>query len=188
MKNLLKNKKTIILIALAALCIISIIFIVSSANKNTTHPQNTPQTSAIASWNDLIPGVSSQENVVNELGQPKAVDGNTLLFNSKSVTKDNQVVIEGGTAVFFKVDIAPTEKRTSDEIASKYGVAQKTLYGPDSVNGFYLFVYPSNGIAYVGNPNTKDITEIWYFKPTTINDFMDKWAEDYFLTPLDRQF
>jgi hypothetical protein len=179
MKNLFKNKKIITLSALAILCIISIVFIVALVSKNNSLPQPTTSASITASWNGLTPGVSSQEDVTNKLGKPKVVDGNTFSFNSQNPNNDNQVVFEKGTANFFKEYVVPSEKRTSDEITSKYGVAQNILYGPDSVNGFYLFVYPSNGIAYIGSPNTKDVLEIWYFKPTTIDDFINQWGSGY---------
>ena len=53
------------------------------------------------------------------------------------------------------------------------------LYGPDSVNGYYLFVYPTGGIAYLGNPITKSLLEIWRFIPTDINTLINNWAQNY---------
>jgi hypothetical protein len=179
MNNLFNSRKKIALIIFAGVSLFCMVFLVFSVKKGAPPPAPTPSTLTTASWNTLTPGVSSQQDVINKLGKPKSTNGRTLSFGSQNPNIDNQVFIENGVASFFKEIVSPTEKITSDKITSEYGTAQNVLYGPDSASGFYLFVYPANGVAYLGNPNTKDVIEIWYFKPTTIDDFINKRASGY---------
>jgi hypothetical protein len=184
MINLLKNKKRLVLILLVGLSIISILFIFTSTNKKEpVLPAATPSTSGIASWGKLTPGTSSQQDVIDVLGKPKNTEGDTLSFKSASSTRDTVVVIKNGTAELLKEVVSYSEKRNTEEITSKYGVAPNILYGQYSVNGDYLFVYPTNGIAYLGNPVTGSLMEIWYFVPVDINTFLSKWGQGYSTKP-----
>ena len=165
------------------LSLISIIFIIISAQKNKNPaPIATPPSEA-SQWGQITPGQSTEADVTKILGKAKSINGTTQSYNSANSTRDNQVVYRNGIVDFSKETISYTEGKTTDEITAKYGVAQNMLYGQDSVNGFYLFVYPSDGIAYLGNPVTKSLLEIWHFTPTDIDTFITKWGEGYSKTP-----
>lgn len=171
----LSQYKKFFLFAIFIGIILSVVFLISK-NKKTTSV--IPQTS-IASWNGLIPGTSSEKTVIDKLGPPEKQAGSLLYFKSKSPARKHEVIINNSTADFFKEIVAVSEKRTSEEITSVYGSTQQVLYGPDAVNGYYLFVYPDHGIAYLGNPITKSMLEVWYFSPLTLDQFITKWATGY---------
>lgn len=177
MINYLRNHKLLTLLVLAAIVIVIILAI--NQKRGVPTPKSTPLPSA-QEWNGITPGVSTQQDVINQLGQPRSESSGILLYESKSPTRDNQVVIQNGTAVLIKEIVAFTENRTIDEITSKYGTADNVLYGDGAVNGNYLFVYLSKGIAYLGNPDTKSLQEIWYFPPvSSVDGFISKWAQGY---------
>lgn len=140
-------------------------------------------------WNGVVPGKSTEQDVLKTLGQPKNKDGNILNYGSKSETRDNKITIVNGTAVLIKEMIAFSENRSVEEITVKHGDAKNVLYGKESVNGNYLFVYPDQGIAYIGNPTTKTLVEIWYFEPVSnIIEFAKLWGEGYSTSQKSGQF
>jgi hypothetical protein len=90
------------------------------------------------------------------------------------------IKLSGETVGLIREPVAYTENRNVNEIKSKYGDADKVLFGEESVNGNHLFVYLEKGIAYIGNPDTGTLTEIWRFSPVpNIDTFIETWAQNY---------
>lgn len=81
--------------------------------------------------------------------------------------------------VFIKEIVTTKDGKTADDITSQYGTAPHFLYGPASVNGFNLYVYPDKGIAYVGHVAEPVILEVWYFQPISLEEFQRRWAPNY---------
>jgi hypothetical protein len=178
MNNILKNKKGVLLGALAVLSILSLLYIfshLSSKQEVLTPPKNTTQ----ATYDSIIPGVSTKEDVINKFGKPINTDPALLEFRSLSPNRNNQVEISQDKVSLVKEIITLKDTRRTTDVINSYGVAQKILYGPYSDTGFYLFVYPTNGIAYIGHPESGLLLEIWYFPPTNIPDFIANYAEGY---------
>lgn len=174
--------KGVVLIILVLLAIISVGYIFSMTQQNSK-PIPTPKALNVPDWNMVIPGTSTEQEVVNTLGTPKGKVGDVSNYPSRNLAIDSQIYYQKEVVGLIKETVGYSEKRNIDEISSKYGVAPNMLYGPDAVNGYFLFVYPTNGIAYLGNPNTKSLLEVWYFQPTTIDDFLNKWGSGYSLKP-----
>ncbi|MCX6704903.1 MAG: hypothetical protein NT162_01015 [Candidatus Woesebacteria bacterium] len=177
------NVKTIVLGALVLLALISIAYVFSVTKKGGGLGLETTPTTTPSEINKIVPGKSTEVEVFDALGKPKLVNGDVQTFDSLSPTRDNQIVYQEGVAQLIKEIVAYSEKRNTDEVALKYGTSQDMLYGPDSVNGYYLFVYPTEGVAYLGNPISKSLLEIWRFSSTDINTFINKWGQGYFTTP-----
>lgn len=181
MINYIKSHKTIFIIIIVFIVIFLSLVIYQKINtKNTSSSIPSPILSTGASWNGIIPGVSTIKDITDAIGQPKIQDNNSLIYGSRSPTRDNIITIQNGTATLIKEIIAFSENRKTDEVTTKYGSADIVLYGPEAVNGNYLFVYLNKGIAYIGNPLTKSILEIWYFKPLqSPDDFQKNFAPNY---------
>lgn len=178
MNNFFKNKKKVIIVILVGFSILSLLFIFGQVLKNktgTAPPKNLSQ----ATFDSITPGVSTTDEVTNKFGKPINEDPNSLEFKSLSPNRNNQVNINQGVVSLVKEIITLQDTRRITDITKVYGLAQKILYGPDAGAGFYLFVYPINGLAYVGHPESGLLLEIWYFPPTDLAGFETNYAKGY---------
>ena len=138
-----------------------------------------------ASFDNIIPGTSNQKDVIDKLGEPVKSSSSSATpdeFKSLNPNKNNLVFYENGKVSLIKEIITYGEKRNISEIINKYGNPTYTLYGPDSSNGFNLYVYPDIGIAYLGNQSSGTLLEIWYFPSTNLSDFISNYAVGYSLS------
>ncbi|OGM56205.1 hypothetical protein A3E46_00695 [Candidatus Woesebacteria bacterium RIFCSPHIGHO2_12_FULL_46_16] len=175
-----KIKIRILLVLLLGLFVVGA-FLLLRARSTPSLPTPTP--SAGAKYKFLIPGTSSRGDVLKNLGQPLNDEASELLnFKSNNPNLPHQAVVPEDTVVFIREIITAKDKKTTEDITSQYGNAPYTLYGPASVNGFNLYVYPDKGIAYIGHVEESILLEIWYFQPTTIEDFQTRWAKGYSTT------
>ncbi len=135
-------------------------------------------------WKNFQPGKTTKSEVVNQLGEPKTetkINGNILdSFSSESPVRLHQVIFDNqNVSQVFKKIMTANDKATPKDIIQIYGDTTNILYGIDAINGIYLYVYPDKGIAYVGNNQSNTLFEIWYFTPTSLDNFMKNWASDY---------
>lgn len=165
---------------LAFLSLFSIIYIVVKIKGNNRNiPQPTPKNTSQALYKSIVPGTSTNKNVSELLGNPIKTEGNVSEYTSLSPNRNNKVLLENDVVSIVKEIITYKDNKRTTDIIKDYGVAEKILYGPDAGAGFFLFVYPANGLAYIGNPIGKTLLEVWYFPPTDINGFKTKYASDY---------
>ncbi len=168
----LKHKKIFGLL-LAIIFVIFFILVVKNSQKAPT--------SEVLS--NIIPGSSTKNDVVSKLGNPiseKTQGAFTISeFKSDSPTRNNEITFQNNKVEFFKRVIVYGQPLKIKDVIKIYGNTNVILYGTDSVAGFYLFVYPDKGIAYLGNNNTGDLLEIWYFAPTTLESFQNNWAPGF---------
>lgn len=180
MNNFLKNRKRVALAILIILSTTSLIYILSLGHgSNNKAPLPTPQTSSQATYESITPGVSTKEDVLNKLGKPIITNQDMLEFKSLSPNRNNEVIVNQDKVSLIKQIITLKDTERIMDITKVYGVAQKMLYGPDAGAGFYLFVYPSNGIAYIGNAESDILLEVWYFAPTDLTSFETNYANGY---------
>lgn len=168
----------IILVLLGAIIIFSAFL--SSPKKATPAP-------SVINFDSITPGKSTPDDVKKILGDPlKETQGNGFnLFDYKSTspTRNNQVYYTNGTAQLIKEIVSYKDPKQISDVTKKYGSPTDILYGPDSPGGFYLFVNSEKGIAYLGNPNSGTLLEIWYFTPSDLETFIKTWATNYSKIP-----
>lgn len=177
------NKK-FLCFSLILLSLIATIFIISKVYNNSLGSLGTPAPSPFSiqiDFQKIIPGVSSKDDVISLLGTPLVERGNTIEYKSSSPNFNHQVIFDQEKVSFVKEIVTLKEKDTkkAQDIIKIYGEPKKMLYGPDAEAGFYLFVYPESGVAYIGHPESGMLLEIWYFPPTTTEDFINKYAQGY---------
>lgn len=177
------NKKAIIIV-LVILSLASIVYITSKIKWGTkVIPQTTKNTSQ-ATFKSLIPGKSTEEDVSLVFGKSLKTDSNTSEYQSSSPNENHKVVFENRVVSLIKEIVTFQDNKKASDIIDVYGVPQNILYGSYSSIGFFLFVYPENGLAYIGNPNGGGVLlEIWYFSPTDIDNFKKNYAPNYSSTP-----
>lgn len=182
MLNIIKNHPKISAFVLVAVALLLSMVFINNKKQESTTPTISPVYPQ-AKWDSLTPGISSREEINQKLGSPTSekTEGDKTIasYKSKSATRPNVVTYQNQTGIFFKEIVTTKDSQRTGDIIKIYKEAKYILYGPDAPNGDYLFVYPENGIAYLGNPNTGTLLEIWYFTPTTFEDFKSKWASDY---------
>lgn len=150
-------------------------------------PSPTPINNSVATFGSLKPGVSTANDVINVLGRPidtKNENGQTVSeYKSTNQYRFNQVTFVNGTATLIKEIVNSNDNKDASIITSIYGTAQKVLYEKLPSSVFNLYVYPGNGIAYLGAADGT-LKEIWYFQPTTIDSFITDWGQDFSKTPV----
>jgi len=135
------------------------------------------------SYKSLTPGKSNLDQLEKEFGEPLETkeDGTkkTLDFQSSSKVRPNQAIVEDETVVFIKEIVTKTDEKSVKNITGVYGDPNFVLYDQSSPNSsFSLYVYPDRGLAFIGHPSGT-LLEIWYFPPTTLDDFIQRWAPNY---------
>lgn len=179
MKNIFKFLSTY----KVAIGCISFIFLVIWGNYLLQKQANNPQITPGASFQSLTPGISTRNDVESKLGNPVSINnkGSQTLaeYDDSNDARNHEVVYEANTPIFIKEIVSFGEEKKIETIKNEFGDATFVLYGPDSAVGFFLFAYPEKGIAYIGNPNTGDILEVWYYPSTTYQTFKNLWARGY---------
>jgi hypothetical protein len=179
-KSILKNKFYLTLI------IIFIVLMITNAvldrlndetNNNiinTTPPQNQ------VDYNNVHPGYDDRNSIIKKLGEPLNNRNTRILeFRSSAPGKPHFVELDDNTVSIIRETIDKVDNIEIDDITSKHGEPEHILYDSRSLGGFYLFVYPQKGLAYVGHPESGILLEIWYFKPMNYEAFKKRHARGY---------
>jgi len=177
------TRRKVVIFAVLLLLVLGVSYLLISRQNKT--PPVTTLTGA--EYKGLTPGKSSREELLNSLGNPvkETQDGNTrtLEYLSRNPNYNNQFLTTGNTLSFIKTYITPDDNLSITDIEKKYGENQQVLYGSGSISGFDLYVYPDKGVAYIGNKQTDDVLEVWYFSPTDFENFQSLYAADYSTSP-----
>lgn len=144
------------------------------------------------SYKSITPGKSDKNELINKLGNPikqSQTDDNllTLDYASNSPNRNEKFILEDSKVALIKEIVTLKDIKTKQDITRVYGAADYILYGPDVAAGFYLYVYPDKGIAFIGKKESDLILEVWYFVPTSLSQFQSKLAKNYTFSPIKRQ-
>lgn len=173
------------------LLVLFIIALIATFLSISSKPTNQDQSVSVpkgAAFKTLVPGQSTKSEAIEKLGELlNDKESATLNFKSSNPNLPHQVVTEEEKITFIKEVVAPIDGKTSTEIVDLYGVAPYILYGSESIHGFNLYIYPNKGLSYIGHLKEPVLLEVWYFQPTTFEDFKDRWAPNYTDEPQRRQ-
>jgi len=176
MRKFFSKTKLILIIVIIAFVVLSYFLYINRRAAPPTPPAAPPQQSV---WKGIVPGTSTEEEVKQKLGTPKSEGENLLEFESTSPTRNHTVSLEESVVGLIKEVVSYRDTTKVSDLRAQYGETSDVLYGPDAENGYYLFVYSEKGVAYLGNPATETLLEIWYFPATTFEDFVNRWAASY---------
>lgn len=155
-------------------------FIIPDKKISQTVP--TSKTNRVADYKSIQPGKSTLEEINSLLGYPieqSEKDGTVVTeYKSSSNYRNNIVTIQNGIATLVKEIVTATDNKKSQDIIKEYGEAPFVLYDQKPSSTFNLYVYPTNGIAYVGHEDGT-LLEVWYFQPIDIDTFISTWAKGY---------
>ncbi|OGM31837.1 hypothetical protein A2803_00960 [Candidatus Woesebacteria bacterium RIFCSPHIGHO2_01_FULL_44_21] len=176
MKNLLTNKKSLLI--LFVLIFLVVVWILLKPGRQEVAP--TPSTPAVNSWGSLLPGASVFEDVNEQLGEPVKQKDDMYEYTSRNPNINNEVLFENKVAVLIKRITVIEDNIQAKVLFSQYGSDYTTLYSDRSTGGDNLYVYLSKGLAFIGNPIDNSVLEIWYFKPVSaIEEFISKYAPGF---------
>lgn len=180
MEQLLVHKNKIIVVFVVLFLIVGLLFVSSSLKQdtNTTLSSPTPK-SSLPAWNNFEPNESSYEEILSKLGQPISESQDISNFKSSSATRNHQVYFKDRKAQLIKQVVTAQDNLKTTYITNTYGQAPLVLYGEDAEDGMYLYVYSFSGVAFLGNLNTEDLREIWYFQAVSNEEFKNLYAKDY---------
>lgn len=184
--DFLKHKKIVLLTIISLSFLIFIVIKIN--NQKSVVIQEIPTSSpvsGIVDFNEIIPGKTSLDRINELLGKPlsSTTSGDLNISNYKSTNqyRNHKVYSKDGLAELVVEEIINKNKTVKD-IQKIYGVAPVSLFSKSPSSAFKLYVYSDKGIAYLGHQDGT-ILEIWYFIPTTVDDFITKWGSDYSKEP-----
>lgn len=128
----------------------------------------------------IAPGHTTFEELKKTIGQPlDAVTENSKIIYSYPTTNEKRptkIEAEVGVVQQIQEPVIANEKGTLFEYISKFGEPEKVIYGEHGFAAPANF-WGSKGIIVFGNPLSGLIVEIWYFPPTSLDDFLAKHPE-----------
>ena len=174
-----KNLKTLyVAIAILIFIVFIIVFISLKNNK-------------LLSYNGITPSKSSKNDLLQTLGQPDQIStesGTTYEYKTNSPVRNDKYFLNDKDKVnLIKEIITSKDNIKFSDLIKKYGNSYTLLYGPDAQTGFNFYVYLEGGVAFIGNKNTEDVIEIWYFPKTDVQNFIKSYAPDYSFSYVFRQ-
>jgi hypothetical protein len=180
---MIRFNKRKILIYFVIFAFVSIIFIIIDKPKKDTVDQVPILTTIVPEYKNLKLGISTKDDVIKNIGEPlyinRRVNQEILNYESNNPNFNNEILVKDNKVTFIREVVTQEDQKTISSITNKYGRPEKVLYGPRSGVGFYLYVYPEKGIAYIGHDKSGILLEIWYFVPTTYESFIINYARDY---------
>ena len=181
------NKHKYLLVFICLLIIVLIYFFLRQNESSKQEIIESQQNQA--KYESLAPGKSTKEDVINKLGDPLKDNQNDTQFEfeSSSTERPHKVTLEENVVKLIKETVTLNDKKGIPDIQNEFGETTHILYGDRSSAGFHLFVYPENGIAYIGQTQSGLLLEVWYFPPTTFEEFKSNYAPGYTLTPQQSQ-
>lgn len=182
------TRRKVIIFLILVIVIIGVSYFFLSISKNI--PTSTLPSTGVK-YNGLAPGISTGKDVTATLGTPvkdtQTGGVRTLEYKSNNPNFNNQFVFKQNVLSFIETNILPADNVDINTIENQYGQNEQALYGPGNSNGFNLYVYPDKGVAYIGNRQINDVSEIWYFPPTDLQTFINLYAQSYSINPNNTQ-
>lgn len=178
--RLIKSEKAIVLLLL--IIVGFLVLAIFSLNKIITKKPQEPRskTPQIAWRNDILPGVTTKEELQSKLGNPiKTQTGNnetTYLYSSTNQYRPHEVEIFEDSVSLIKEQIIGKEKGSLNTYIQNYGQVEAILYGEHGIIAPGHF-WGSRGLLVFGNDNDGTIIEIWYFKPVDLDSFLNQHPE-----------
>lgn len=164
------------------LLLVAVLYVVNLLIKAPEQPLPQSPLPKTATFNSLTPGLSTSSDVEKALGKPTTTiteNGKTSSeYKSTNVNRYHKVVYSNDQVMFISEVVNSVDNKDVESIKKEYGEPPFTLYHKSVNVSFNIYVYPENGIAYKAHADGT-ILEIWYFKPTDLNNFMSTWAKDY---------
>jgi hypothetical protein len=131
-------------------------------------------------YKGITPGQTTTQELSQLLGapDPKQSDfsSNKLAYPREGGGPVHDAIIDNNQKVtLFKQRALTGNLKTYTD---KYGTSEGIYYGPEAEVGFKTYVWATKGIAVVASANDGTIFEIWYFKPISLEIFLQTMGKE----------
>ncbi len=169
-----KKYWVIILLAFIAtsLLIIKLVFI-----KEPT--QAPPQTQQVEVYKGVIPGKTTAKDLSAIFGAPDPKESdfanNTLVYPRKEGGPPDEAIMDDNQTLALMKERSLSGNL--NDYVNKYGTPEKEYFGEHATTGYKTYVWATKGLAVVAGSADGIIYEVWYFAPTTLEDFKLKFGQ-----------
>lgn len=128
----------------------------------------------------IAPGNTTSEELKNKVGRPleTKIENSKIIYSYPTSNEKRQTKIDIAQDVvqLIQEPVIAKEKGILNDYISKFGNPEKVLYGK------YSYASPANfwgdkGLIVFGNPISGLIIEVWYFAPTSLDEFLRNYPE-----------
>lgn len=152
-------------------------------------PTPTP-TPSPTGWKTIVPGVSTQAELVQKLGPPKETTQTQegTVYGYPSLNNQywtNDILVTNGSVSFIRERIFKPAETSLSALTKKHQEPPIQLFGPDSNGGTDLFAYPPRGTAYLANSYQDTVYQVWHFSPMSLAEFLASPVGDDYRTTLE---
>lgn len=134
-----------------------------------------------SSYKGIKPGITTKEEVINKLGQPKRVLNNEskefLIFDSVDKTLPNTLLVDKGKVKLVGEHIPSSRMLNLSDAMKKYGPPEKVMFNHYDFNT-RTYIFASQGVAVIANVNYGTVYEISYFEPISIEAYLSSWGKE----------
>lgn len=173
--NILKAEWLLIILGVASVGLVTLAIVSFKGKVNS--PQASPSPRVVAWKNNIIAGTTTTAELQQKLGQPQQVEQEegklTYLYPSTNKYRPHQVEIRQEKVAIIKEQIIGSEKGKLADYLALYGQPETLVFGQHGSFAPGHF-WGESGLVVFGNKNDGTIIEIWYFKPTSLDDFLLK--------------
>ena len=173
--RIIKSEVVLVTIGIISISVFALaIFGLLNRSKTPSTPPGTP-------WQDSIfPGFSTKEDVESMLGQPLNIteENEKLIYSysSEVPTRNHSVYISQDKVEIIKEQITSQNRKNLSEFTQKYGSFDAKVFG---YHGSFApgHFWAKEGILVFAGQFDGNVVEIWYFKPTTLNNLLISYPE-----------
>jgi len=140
---------------------------------------------AVPEMPGIVPGKSTEQDVALALGGPerkRTLEPYMLYYYPSPYGgkfAPHEIYFRDG--IVQLIIIVTVEDDFEQLVLDPYGMPEKVTWSSSSLLWMRLFVYASRGFAVTANsilpPASSQVTERWYFEPTTVEQFLKEWQE-----------
>jgi len=146
----------------------------------------TQQVNQSNTWKQITPQISTQKDLEKKLGPPletqKEKEYIVYFYPSEVENWPTKIYISEKDKKVSLVKLF-FPKENFQNLLNQLGPPDKQLFGPHEGAGLSVFVLSKKGVAAIANQESGIILELWYFPPTTLENFIALYGEGLKTSP-----
>lgn len=174
------------LVALVILVVFIWTYTISQKSPSPAPPTPTPiplkSPAQLPNLQKTVIGKTTLQEIQNIPGITK-ISENKYSYSSYLGSRPNEIQVDKNTTAFERVlvPISTSDPNftTISELIEKFGEADKVIPGSKFYGYFpFTYIYASQGMTFIGNPNTNEVYEIQFFRPMSIQEYTELFGGD----------
>lgn len=134
----------------------------------------------------ITPDIEKRLDIIDK---EASSEGTTVYsLNSLNTIRTDQIITKQDQIIFQRTYVPENPNDPNHLLISKmiekYGQPENIIKGSKLWGPFMqTYIYPSKGIAFIGNPNTNEVYELQNFTPISLTEYLQKYGDDIDETP-----